>query len=130
MAAVMPFVAAQPQAYVGQVVGDGHCVAYVRAAASVPHTSSWIEGEPVWPAEGLPAGTAIATFNAAGRYANATDGSSHAAIFLAAGEDGMSVYDQWVGRPVARRMIYARGGVPPACDDADAYSVIEVAVSE
>jgi hypothetical protein len=125
----MPFVAAQPQAYVGQSVGDGHCVAYVRAAASVPPTSRWIEGEPVWPAEGLPAGTAVATFNAAGRYANATDGSSHACIFLAAGEDGMTVYDQWLKptiHPVAQRFIRSKGGVPPACDDADAYNVIEV----
>ena len=62
----------------------------------------------MWPAEGLPAGTAVATFNAAGRYANATDGSSHAAIFLAAGEDGMTVYDQWVDHPVAQRFIRPR----------------------
>jgi len=124
----VPFVAAQPQAYVGQVVGDGHCVAYVRAAARVPHTSSWIEGEPVWEAAGrIAEGTAIATFDASGRYANNTNGTSHAAIFNAAADDGIWVFDQWVGHPVSERLIMARGGEGLPCDDADAYHVIEVA---
>jgi hypothetical protein len=125
----VPFVAAQPQAYVGQVVGDGHCVAYVRVAARVPHTSLWLEGHPVWDSSTLAPGTGIATFNGFGRYANATDGSSHAAIFIEHTDDGFAVYDQWTTgtehHPVARRVIRAKGGVPPACDDADAYAVIE-----
>jgi hypothetical protein len=124
----MPFIAARPQAYIGQVVGSGHCVAYVRAAARVPHTSEWIEGAPVWEhADALPTGTAIATFNASGRYANNTDGTSHAAIFNVAADDGIWVFDQWVGHPVSERLISARGGEGLPCDDADAYAVIEVA---
>lgn len=121
----MPFVAEQPQAYVGQLVGSGHCVDYVKAAAGCPHTSQWIEGMPVWEAVSLPAGTAIAVFNTAGRYANATDGSSHAAVFLEEDGEGIWVCDQWLGHPVMERLIRSKGGTDPACDDADAYNVIE-----
>jgi hypothetical protein len=123
----VPFVAAHPEAYVGLVVGDGHCVAYVRAAADAPHTSLWIEGRPVWEcADTLAPGTAIASFNSDGRYANATDGSSHAAIFMAADDHGLKVLDQWKLHPVAYRVIRAKSGVGLAADDADAFSVIEV----
>ena len=127
----MPFVAAHPEEYLGTVVGDGHCVAYVRAAANVPATSLWIEGQPVWQtSDSIRRGTAIATFNDNGRYAryaNATDGSSHAAILIEADEaGGISVLDQWKLHPVARRIIRAKGGKGPAADDADRYCVIEV----
>ena len=124
----MPFVAPSPGHYLGTVVGDGHCVAFVRAAATAPHTSTWVEGDAVWQcAAELRPGTAIATFDAAGKYANATDGSSHAAIFISADDDGMTVYDQWKLHPVAMRVIRSKDGAKPACDDADAYAVIETA---
>jgi hypothetical protein len=124
----MAFVAAHPTAYAGKSVGNGHCVAYVRAAANVPETAKWIEGSPVWEvAAWLAPGTAVASFNSEGRYSNATDGSSHAAIFLEPDEEGMWVYDQWVGHPVEKRLIRAKGGSGQAADDADAFSVIEVA---
>ena len=123
----MPFVAAHPEAYLALVVGDGHCVAYVRAAANVPHTSLWVEGSPVCQcSDTLAPGTAIASFNSDGRYANALDGSSHAAIFIAADEHGLKVLDQWKLHPVAYRVIRPKGGVGMAADDADAFSVIEV----
>jgi hypothetical protein len=113
---------------VGLVVGDGHCVAYVRAAANVPPTSEWIEGQPVWQCAWLPAGIAIATFDDQGRYANAIDGSSHAAILVEVDEcGGLSVLDQWKLHPVARRIIRSRGGKGPAADDADRYCIIEIA---
>jgi hypothetical protein len=124
----VPFVAARPEAYAGRSVGNGHCVAYVRAAAQAPHTSAWIEGAPVWEhADTLPTGTAIATFDASGRYANNTDGTSHTAIFVEPAEGGIVVWDQWVGHAVATRTIRAKGGEGLPCDDADAYAVIETA---
>ena len=43
-------------------------------------------------------GTAIATFDADGRYGNHTDGRSHAAIYLGQDASGIQVLDQWVGR--------------------------------
>ena len=121
----MPFVAANPQRYAGQVVGDGQCVAYVRAAADAPHTSAWRRGAKVRRADVAP-NTAIATFHG-DRYANATDGSSHAAILLEETEAGLRCLDQWLGRAVTERMIRFKGGDGLPCDDGDAYCVIEVA---
>ena len=53
----------------------------------------------------LQPGTVIATFDRSGRYANAMDGSSHAAIYLVQNEQGIQVLDQWAGRPAAARPI-------------------------
>jgi hypothetical protein len=66
----------------------------------------------------------IATFDPSGRYANATDGSSHAAILISATAAGLVVADQWVGQPVHTRTIRFKGGNGPACDDADRYYVV------
>lgn len=122
----MPFVAASPQRYAGQVVGDGHCVAFVRAAADVPHTSSWRRGSPVRGASHA-SGTAIATFHDRGHYENDTTGKSHAAILIAAQSDGLLVWDQWVGHPVAQRVIRYRDGAGSKVNDGDMFHVIEVA---
>lgn len=70
-------------------------------------------------------GTVIATFSAAGRYENRTDGASHAAIFIAEQSDGLRVWDQWQGHPVAQRTIRWHGGQGKASNDADAFYVIE-----
>lgn len=124
----MAFVAKSAKEYLGTVVGDGHCVAYVRAAALAPHTSAWVQGNAVWDTADIKPGTAIATFNQHGVYANTTDGSSHTAIYLDTNEaGGILVIDQWVGQPVHQRTIRPKGGQGPACDDADAYAVIETA---
>jgi hypothetical protein len=125
----MPFIAENPEEYVGQVVGSGHCVDYAKAVTRLPQTSFWIEGAPVWDQDGLPFGTAVATFNANGCYDNKTDGSSHVAIFIEHDPTtgGFWAFDQWIKHPVSRRLIRAKGGAGQAADDADAYAVIEVA---
>ncbi len=92
--------------YVGRSSGSGQCVALVQAA--LPGTGSthgWACGDPVRGNVGLAAGTAIATFGSSGRYANATNGSSHAAIYLGQNEQGIQVLDQWAGSPAAMRTI-------------------------
>jgi hypothetical protein len=122
----MPFVAKHPERYLGQAVGNGHCVAFVRAAADVPHTSLWVRGDAV-AGVSVPAGTAIATFDHAGRYANRTDGSSHAAIFLVRHGAGINVWDQWLDHPVSQRTIRWKDGAGDAVDDASRYYVIEIA---
>jgi hypothetical protein len=38
------YLADNPQAYAGRVVGDGHCVRFVQAAAAAPRTSAWRAG--------------------------------------------------------------------------------------
>jgi hypothetical protein len=111
--------------FTGQVVGDGHCVAYVRAALDLPHTSTWRRGVRVRGGNVEP-GTGIATFNGAGRYANAVDGSSHAAVLVAETSAGLVVTDQWVGHPVAERTIRYKGGVGAPVNDGDAFYCITV----
>jgi hypothetical protein len=125
----MSHVAAEPEAHIGRSHGNGHCVALVVAAANMPPTAQWRPGEPARGAS-VPAGTIIATFNDEGRYANATDGSSHAAILIEQGEAGLAVIDQWLEpgarrRAAARRIIRPKGGAGPAADDADRYFVVE-----
>jgi hypothetical protein len=91
----MPFVARNPNKFVGVSVGNGQCVMFVQAAAMTGHTSSWRCGDIVKNSQ-LAEGTAIATFDADRKYANDSHGRSHAAIYLAQDADGITVLDQWV----------------------------------
>lgn len=121
----MSFRAANPASYAGEVIGNGHCVAYVHLAADTPHTSHWRRGERVRDADQVPPGTVIATFGKDGRYENRTDGSSHAAILAMTEDTGLRVWDQWLGHPVAIRVIRYKSGTPPACDDGDQFYIVE-----
>lgn len=96
--------------YLGQKVGSGQCVALVQAAdSSVGLTATWAQGSAVQGNTALAPGTAIATFNGSGKYANATDGSSHAAIYLGQNAEGMQVQDQWLGHAASVRTIAWNG---------------------
>jgi hypothetical protein len=70
--------------------------------------------------------TAVATFDANGRYGNHADGRSHAAIFVRQHGHGMAVFDQWLTQPVQQRVIRWKDGVGKACDDASRYYCIEI----
>jgi hypothetical protein len=118
----MSYVASDPASYLGQVVGDGQCVAYVKEASGAPASSLWSEGDKV-KGHDIATGTAIATFQD-GKYQNATDGSSHAAIYISQDDDGLSVYDQWAGQPVHKRIIHFRNGAGTANNDGDQFSVV------
>jgi len=118
----MSYVASDPAANLGKVVGTGQCVAYVREATGAPPSSLWKEGSKV-KGNDIPTGTAIATFQD-GIYHNATDGSSHAAIYLSQDATGLWVHDQWIGQPVHKRQIRFRNGATTANNDGDAFSVV------
>jgi hypothetical protein len=120
----MPYIAADPESFLGQVVDTGHCVRLVQVAAHVPHTSLWQQGE-VARGIGLDRGTVIATFDDDGHYGNHTDGSSHAAIYLGQDHVGLQVIDQWVCHPTAPRTIRFRGGVGKKVNDGDQFCVVE-----
>ena len=61
-------------------------------------------------------GTAIATFNSHGLYANNSTGN-HAAIYIGQDAYGIWVYDQWVRQgSVQKRRIPFRGGGSPSND--------------
>jgi hypothetical protein len=111
--------------YIGRPVGSGQCVALVHAVSpALGSTARWARGEPVQGNTSLQPGTPIATFDKSGRYANATDGSSHAAIYLGQNANGVQVLDQWVGKPAAVRTIpwTSRNGL--AADTGSAFHVV------
>ena len=123
----MVYIATDPDADLNTSVGDGQCVAYVKKAAKTPASSRWKEGEHVRGAD-LKRGTAIATCQD-GEYKNATNGTSHAAIYLGQTNKGIQVHDQWVKENGERyvvqpRTISFRGGTGRPANDGDAYSVI------
>ena len=103
-----PYLAAHPEAFEGRVVGGGHCVDFVQAAAGVPRTAAWRRGAGVRGNPQIPRGTAIGTFEADGTYTNQS--GNHAAIYLYQDHRGIWVYDQWQGRPVRKRLIRFEGG--------------------
>ena len=55
-----PYHAPLPEAFVGEVVGEGHCVHFVQTAARVPRTAEWRPGAKVRGNPGIAPGTAIA----------------------------------------------------------------------
>ena len=92
--------------FLGKSVGSGQCVALVRAAhPDLGPSSTWKAGSPVEGNYALQPGTPIATFNPSNQYANATDGSSHAAIYLGQNAQGVTVLDQWAGSSASVRTI-------------------------
>jgi hypothetical protein len=121
----MSWTATDPERYDGEVVGDGQCVAYVQRACGAPHTSQWRQGALVKGSD-LAQGTAIATFDPNGTYGNHV-GRSHAAIFHQQNPTGLLVWDQWVGHPVAPRLIRFRNGQGSPVNDGDQFHVIESA---
>ena len=120
----MSWIVYDPQAHAGQVVGNGQCVRFVQIAGGLPHTSRWRRGHKVR-GNNVVTGTVIATFSHEGRYENRTDGASHAAIFVAELDDGLRVWDQWRGHPVAQRTISFRGGQGRRVNDGDQFCVVE-----
>ncbi len=88
-----------PEQWIGKPsVGTGQCVPLVQQATGAPHTSQWHRGALVKGNMNIRPGTAIATFDADGRYGNHTDGRSHAAIYLGQDAHGIRVIDQWIQR--------------------------------
>ncbi len=120
----MSWIAESPARYVGQAVGNGQCVAYVQAAAGAPNTGQWKRGALV-KGGGIAQGTAIATFDPDLTYGNHVDGRSHAAIFHEEHPEGLLVWDQWFKHPVSPRVIRFSDTDGLACDDGNAFYVIE-----
>ena len=122
------FVAADFAQYLGRSAGSGQCVALVQAAnPGIGPTRNWKCGPPVRGNTDLRPGTAIATFNGADHYANATDGSSHAAIYLGQNERGIQVMDQWAGSAAAVRTIPWNNPSHVAANTGTAFHVVRPA---
>jgi hypothetical protein len=119
----MAWIADNPESFAGQRVHNGQCVRFVQEACGASHTSHWRRGVKVR-GNDVTSGTAIATFDANGTYGNHTDGSSHAAVFIAEIDEGLLVWDQWLRHPVAQRTIRFRGGQGRKVNDGDQFYVI------
>jgi hypothetical protein len=118
-------VAASYGHYIGRVAGSGQCVALVHAVnPNIGPTGSWARGDAVQGNRSLQPGTVIATFESSGRYGNATDGSSHAAIYLGQNEQGVQVMDQWSGSPAAVRTISWTNPSGTAANTGSAFHVV------
>ncbi len=114
--------------YIGRSAGSGQCVALVQAAnPSIGLTRTWKSGAAVRGNTGLVPGTAIATFDGSARYANALDGSSHAAIYLGQNERGIQVMDQWAGSAAAVRTIPWTNPSGKAANTGSAFHVVQTA---
>jgi hypothetical protein len=106
--------------YGGKSNGESQqCVALVKEATNVGHTSNWQPGSGI-DASTKP-GTPIATFGEGGKYMN-TPGESHAAIYLGPGSEpgSIRVFDQWKGHAAGVREI--KPGVGP--EGAENFRVI------
>jgi hypothetical protein len=120
-----PQVASAYRKYIGRSTGTGQCVALVHATnPALGATSCWVRGAPVQGNARLRPGTAIATFAPSGRYANATDGSSHTAVYLGQTAHGIQVLDQWAGKPAAVRTIPWRNPGAAAANTGGAFHVV------
>ncbi|HYZ62753.1 MAG TPA: BPSL0067 family protein [Acetobacteraceae bacterium] len=119
-------VPASMQRFVGRSIGTGQCVALAKAVQpSLGATCNWKCGEKVQGNTTIEPGTVIATFNRASRYANATDGSSHAAIYLGQSAAGLQVLDQWAGSRAAVRTIPWNNGSGVAANSGSAFHVVK-----
>lgn len=109
--------------YASQVVGTGHCVSLIRNCSGAPHTNRWKPGPYVLsqPANSVESGTIIATF-LNGHYPNKT--GWHAAIYISHNENGIWVWDQWLGQPVHRRFIRHRVDKATAANKAQDYRIV------
>lgn len=108
--------------YRDRVVGDGHCVSLIKRCSGAPDTIDWRPGATVLNAD-LPAGTIIATFKG-DRYPSRR--GYHAAIYIEQDERGIWVWDQWVGKPVHRRLIRIRQDGALPSNSAQAYRVVKL----
>ena len=124
----MPYVATNTKPYETQSVGDGQCVAFVRAASAAPPATTWKRGGLVKSTDAIVEGTAIATFDSNEKYGSRKDGTCHAAIFIRKSAIGIVVLDQWITngkrQPVHERTIRF-GSVGKKINNGDEYYVVE-----
>ena len=121
----MAYICLSPESYEGKRVGSGQCVEFVQKCSAAPMASSWRKGLKVKGNPNISRGTAIATFDAAGRYPNRSTGN-HAAVFIGQDSTGILVYDQWVGKGfVSKRHIRFKGTQGMSSNDGDDYFIVE-----
>jgi hypothetical protein len=108
--------------------GNTECVEFVRQATGAPQTGSWKKGKKVGDANAgeIARGTAIATFDANGRYPTDALGQ-HAAVYLSHDKNGIVVLDQWnsQGEVKERTIRFGRPAGTRRSNDASTFYVID-----
>lgn len=108
--------------------GKTECVEFVRQSTGAPQTSMWKRGKKVSDAKfgEITRGTAIATFDANGKYPTDALGK-HAAIYIEHNAQRILVLDQWndQGEAMQRPIWFNRPKGTRRSNDADAFYVIE-----
>jgi hypothetical protein len=108
--------------------GKTECAYFVQQVTTAPATAQWKKGAHVKSAQAkdIARGTAIATFDDAGKYP--TDGAGkHAAIYLSHNDTGITVLDQWNNQgEVKQRVIrFNRTEGVSRSNNGDVFYVIE-----
>jgi len=118
------YICAQANQYIGQVIGDGQCVSLIKKCSPAPQTSLWLPGKKVLSLaqNTIKPGSIIATFKN-GKYPNKA--GYHAAIYIKHDENGIWVWDQWIGKPVHKRLIRTRYDKAAASNTAQAYYLVQ-----
>lgn len=108
--------------------GKTECVEFIRQTTDAPQTVKWKKGKKVSDAKfgEIPRGTAIATFDANGKYPTDALGK-HAAIYLEHNAQRILVLDQWndQGEVRERPIWFNRPKKTRRSNDADVFYVIE-----
>ena len=108
--------------------GNTECVEFIQQATDAPETSAWKKGLKVSEAgpTDIARGTAIATFDDAGKYPTDTLGK-HAAIYLSHDKIAIRVLDQWnaQGEVKPRPIWFGRPDGTPRQNDASTFYVID-----
>jgi hypothetical protein len=117
----MPYIAANPEHYIGKNVGARDSVSLVQYLTGAPSTATWRPGMRVATAHvgAIAKGTVIASMPHGG-----FPHDGHAAIFLGADVHGIHVIDQWFGQHAQERIIAAHGG-SDARTSAELFYVVE-----
>ncbi len=122
----------EPNAYLFREVT--HCAIMVQRTTLAPSTELWRPGIKV--KDALPGeieeGTAIATFDANGRYPTTDPPGRHAAVYVSHDATGIVVVDQWAGddpktTPGRRTIAYRGEALKGWQNNGDYYYVVEVA---
>jgi len=108
--------------------GKTECVEFIRQSTGAPETLVWKKGKKVSDANfgEIARGTAIATFDAKGKYP--ADGlGKHAAIYLEHNAHRILVLDQWndQGEVKQRPILFNRPKGTKRSNDAETFYVIE-----
>ncbi len=128
----MPYICNLPPADMeGTFVDDGaggyrgECVSLVKKQCPlIPGTAHWRKSLPAKGSTSLLPGTAIATFDAAGRFES---GRGHAAIYVGQSSSGIEVWDQYnhPPKPVGRRTLQFNDGKADV-NNGNKFCVIEM----